>query len=66
MKKAKAKNLVLLSFSGDHQAQVDSDQMVLVMATREAEPREWWPKTFKAELENNFRTPRDLVGTLAW
>jgi hypothetical protein len=35
--------------------------MVLVMARREAGPRERWPKMLKGELENNSRKPRDLV-----
>jgi hypothetical protein len=41
----------------DHQARV-SDQIVLVIVRQEAGPRERWPKTFKAELENNSRKPR--------
>ncbi len=34
--------------------------MILMMARRRAGPRESWPKTLKAELENNSRMPRDL------
>jgi hypothetical protein len=39
--------------------------MVLVMARWKVGHREGWPKTFKRELENNSRKPRDLVGKLA-
>jgi hypothetical protein len=39
--------------------------MVLVMARREAGPHERLPKTFKGELENNRRQPKDLVKKLA-
>jgi hypothetical protein len=39
--------------------------MVLMMVSWKAGFRERWPKTFKEELENNSRNPRDLVGKLA-
>ncbi len=39
-----------------HQAQVHSDQMVLVMARREAGPLHRRPKMLKRELENNSRS----------
>jgi hypothetical protein len=39
--------------------------MVLVMARREARPHERQPKTFKRELQNKSRKPRDLVRKLA-
>ncbi len=32
---------------GDYLAQIHSDQMVLVIARREAGPVAWWPKTLK-------------------
>ncbi len=46
---------------GGHQAWVHLDQMVLVMARREAGPCEKQPKTLNEELENNSRKPRDPV-----
>ncbi len=42
---------------GGHQARVHLDQKVLMIVRQEAGPRERWPKTFKAELENNSRKP---------
>ncbi len=51
---------------GSHQAQVCSDQMVLVMARREAGPHERWLKTLKGGLENNSRKPRGPSRELAW
>ncbi len=50
---------------GSYQAQVHSDQMVLVMVRWEAGPRGRWSKMLKGELENNSRKPRDLVGIMA-
>jgi hypothetical protein len=35
--------------------------MILVMAKREAGPRERWPKMLMGELEDSFRKPRVLV-----
>ncbi len=49
---------------GGCQAQVHSDQMVLVMIRWEAGPHERWSKMLKGELENNSRKPRDLVGIM--
>ncbi len=46
---------------GGHQARVHLDQMVLMMARREAGPRDRPPKALKGELENNSRNLRDLV-----
>jgi hypothetical protein len=39
--------------------------MVLVMVRREARPCERWPKTFKGEMRNYSRKPRNLVRKLA-
>jgi hypothetical protein len=41
-----------------------SDQMVLLIARRQAGPCERQPQALKGELENNSRKPRDLVGKL--
>jgi hypothetical protein len=38
-----------------------SDQMVLLMARREAEPHQRQPKILKVEFENNSRKLRDLT-----
>jgi hypothetical protein len=51
---------------GGNQAQVHSDQMVLMMARWEAGPHERQLKAHKEELENNPRKTRDLVGKQAW
>jgi hypothetical protein len=50
---------------GGSQAQVHSDQIVLMMARQEAGPHERRPKAHKEELENNSRKPRDPVGKQA-
>ncbi len=39
---------------GDYQAQVHSDQMVLVIVRGEARPVAWWPKMLKLELETTL------------
>ncbi len=44
---------------GGHKAQVNSDQMVLVMARWEAGPHKQWPKVIRGELE----TPLGSQGT---
>jgi hypothetical protein len=46
---AVAKRHSNLGLKGDYQAQVYSDQMVLMVVKREAELRERWPKTLKWE-----------------
>jgi hypothetical protein len=55
----------LSQLKSDHQAQVHSDQMILMMVRREAGPHERRPKAPKGELENISRNPRDPVRKLA-
>jgi hypothetical protein len=40
-----------------HHDRVHSDQVVLVMARREAGPHQRWPKVLKGEMENNSGKP---------
>jgi hypothetical protein len=49
------------SSRGGHQTISHSDQMVLVMARREARLRSSGQMCSRAELENNSRKPRDLT-----
>jgi hypothetical protein len=49
---------------GDYQAQVRSDQMVLVQVRREAGPHDRQPEMLKKELKNKSRKPRNQVRKL--
>ncbi len=51
----------LCYLKGGHQARIHSEQIVLMMARREAEPRLWWPNVLIGELENNSRKPKELT-----
>ncbi len=35
--------------------------MVLMIARQEDGLSQWWPKTLKTKMENNYRKPRDLL-----
>jgi hypothetical protein len=51
LKKSGQKHSKLSLLKGDHQARVHSDQMVLVMVKREAEPHERRPKDAQGRVE---------------
>jgi hypothetical protein len=57
----KAANGAQTKLKRDHQVQVHSDQMVLMMVWRETGSHERQPKTLNGESENNSRMTSDLV-----